>query len=124
MIATKENIDDVLLKQLRKINNNVTSDKTKHVEAEKELINLSKMFQKYQQKNINFLLRVKSYQTRSDSYQNSLVFSTMLNSLTLCNKKANSWKLSGIYFKKIKTFIIDFSKANRKFSFELLLQWE
>lgn len=122
MIATKENIDDILLKQLRKINNNVTSDKTKHVEAEKELINLSKMFHKYQQKNINFLLRVKSYQTRSDNYQNSLVFSTMLNSLTLCNKKANSWKLSGIYFKKIKTFIIDFSKANRKFSFELLLQ--
>ena len=122
MIATKENIDDILLKQLRKINNNVTSDKAKHVEAEKELINLSKMFHKYQQKNINFLLRVKSYQTRSDSYQNSLVFSTMLNSLTLCNKQANSWKLSGIYFKKIKTFIIDFSKANRKFSFELLLQ--
>ena len=86
------------------IKKKITSNKTKHIEADKKLTNLTKKLHKYQKKNMIFLLG-RMYFTSNDDYQNFLAFATMLSSLILdSNRKVTDWILTGISSEKIKPF--------------------
>ena len=72
--------------KLRNITQKVTSNKIKHKEAEKKLVNLSKKVSKILIKRYNFLLG-RMYFTGDDGYQSFLAFSPILNLLKLNNNK-------------------------------------
>ena len=70
----------------------VTSNKTKHVEAEKEITDLTNKVVQISEKG-------------HDGYQNFLVFAPMLSSLILDNnKEVTNWILTRISSKNIKPF--------------------
>ena len=64
------------------INKNITSNKTKHIEAHKKLTDLTKKVAKIAEKGYDFLLG-RIYFTGNEGYQNFLVFAPMLSSLIL-----------------------------------------
>ena len=90
--------------KLKNLNKKFTSDKTKHVEAEKEITDLTNKVAQISQKGYDFLLR-RMYFTGDDVYQNFLVFAPILSSLMLdSNKKVTNWMSTGISSEKINPF--------------------
>ena len=98
-LATKVDIDDLVEKvnfddKLKSLNKKVTSNKTKHVEAEEKITDLTKKDEEILEK---FFLLGKMYFTGDVGYQNFLVFTLMLKSLILdSNKKVTYWILTRI----------------------------
>ena len=92
------------MKKLTNLNQNVTSNKTKHAETEKKVTDLTEKVAKISEKWCDFLLGWV-YFTDNDGYQNFLVFPLMLNSLIWDNNKnVTSWILTGISSESIKPF--------------------
>ena len=60
----------------------MTSNKTKHVETEKEITDLTNKFSQIIEKGYDYLL-CRMYFTADNGYQNFLVFAPMLSSLVL-----------------------------------------
>ena len=95
-LAIKAGIDDFVEKtnfddKLRKLNKKVTSNKAKHLEAEKKLTDLTTKFAQLSDKGDDFLLG-RMYFTGGDGYENFLNFVPMLSSLILdSNKKVINW---------------------------------
>ena len=108
-LTSKNDIADFVKKtdfddKLKNLNKNVTSNKTKHVEAEKKLTDLRNKVTEISEKGYNFLLD-RMYFTGNDGYQNFLAFASILSSLILCrNKKVTKWISTGISSEKIKLF--------------------
>ena len=91
-------------KKLININKKITSNKTKHIEAEKKLTDLTKKIAKTSEKGFDFLLG-RMYFIGDDGYQNFLGFVPMLSSLILDgNRKVTHCISTGISSKKIKPF--------------------
>ena len=73
-LATKDDIDDFVQKRnfdnkLKNLNKIVTSNKAKHVEAEKKLTDLTNKVAQISEKRYDFLLG-KVYFSSDDGYQN------------------------------------------------------
>ena len=86
-LVRKTDFDD----KLKNLNKKVTSNKTKHVEAEKKITDLTNKVAEISEKGYDFLLG-RMYFTGNDGYQNFLVISPILSSLTLdTNKKVTNW---------------------------------
>ena len=86
-LVRKTEFDD----KLKNLNKKVTSNKTKHVEAEKKITDLTNKVAEISEKGYDFLLG-RMYFTGNDGYQNFLVISPILSSLTLdTNKKVTNW---------------------------------
>ena len=82
----------------------ITSNKTKHIEADKKLTDLTKKVAQISERGYDGLLG-RTYFTGNDGYQNFLVFCPMLSSLILdSNKKVTDWISTGISSEKIKPF--------------------
>ena len=85
----------------------VTSIETKHVEAEKEITDLTNKVVQISEKGHDFSLG-RMYFAGNDGYQNFLVFALMLSSLILDNiKEVPNWILTRISSKNIKPFDIN-----------------
>ena len=84
-LVNKTDID----KKLININRRVTSNKTKHVEADKKLNHLTKKTAQISEKGYDFLLG-RMYFTGDNGFQNFLVFAPMLSSLLDSNTKVNN----------------------------------
>ena len=81
-----------------------TLNKTKHVEAEKKITNLTNKVAQISEKGYEFLVG-RMYFTGHDGQLNFVVFPPMLNSLILdSNKKVTNWISTGILTEKIKPF--------------------
>ena len=110
-LATKVNIADFVKEtdfdnKLKNINKKVTPNKTKHVEAEKKLNDLTKKVAHISEKGYDFLLG-RIFFTGDNGYQNFLVFAPIHNSLTLDNnKKFTNWILTRTISEKIEPFDI------------------
>ena len=88
----------------KKLNKKVFSNKTKHVEAEKKITDLTKKVVQISEKAYDFLLG-RMYFTGNDGFQNVLVFAPMLSSLVFgSNKKVTTWISTEIPSEKIKPF--------------------
>ena len=87
--VNKSDID----KKLININKKITSNKTKHIEADKKLTDLAKRVAQISAKGYDFLLG-RMYFTSDDGY------SLILDS----NKKVTNWILTGISSEKNKSF--------------------
>ena len=88
----------------KKLNKKVTSNKTKHVEAEKKITDLSNKIAQISVRGNN-LLWDRMYFTGNADYQDFLVFTSMLSFLTLdYNKKVTNWIYTGISSEKTKPF--------------------
>ena len=86
------------------MNKKVTSNKTKHVEAEKKITDLTNKITQISGKGNGFLLS-RMYFTGNDSNQNFMVSFPMLSSITLVsNKKVTSLILTRISSEKINPF--------------------
>ena len=93
--------------KLKKLHKKVTSNKTKHVEAEKKLINLTNKVTQISDKGYDFSLGWM-YFIGNNGYQNFLIFAPMIISLILyTNKKVTNWISSRISSEKIKPFDIN-----------------
>ena len=85
-------------KKLINIYKKVTSNKAKHVEIEKELIELSGKVKLILTKEYNILL-VRMYITDKDGYHFFKVFTPMLDLQTLDNsEKVTNWLLTGLQY--------------------------
>ena len=85
-------------KKLINIYKKVTSNKAKHVEIEKELIELSGKVKLILTKVYNILL-VRMYITDKDGYHFFKVFTPMLDLQTLDNsEKVTNWLLTGLQY--------------------------
>ena len=71
--VTKTDLDD----KLKILNQKITSNKTKYVQAEKKITALTNKFEQISEELHNFLLG-RMYFTGDDSYQNFLAFAPML----------------------------------------------
>ena len=89
--ATKVDIADFVKKadfdkKPISINKKITSNKTKHLDAEKKLTDMKKKIAQISEKGHHFLLG-RMYFTGDDIYQNFLIFMLMASSLKLDNNK-------------------------------------
>ena len=106
-LATKGDTIDFLKKvyfkdKLKNLNKKVTSNKTKYLEVEKKLTDLTTKAAEISGKGYYFLLG-RMYSSGDNGYQNVLIFAPVLSSLTLdSNKKANNWVSTGISSEKFK----------------------
>ena len=100
-LATKVDVDDLVEKanfddKLKSLNKKVTSNKTKHVEVEEKITDLTKKDEEILEQEYYFLLG-RMYFTGDIGYQNFLVFTLMLKSLILdSKKKVTYWILTRI----------------------------
>ena len=79
-----------MIKKIINIDNKVTSNKTKHIEADKKRTDITKEIAQISEKRYDFLL-ARMYFTRNDGHKNFLGFTSMLSSLILdSNRKANN----------------------------------
>ena len=84
-LVTKTDFDKLI-----NINRKITSNKTKHVEAEKKITYLTNKVAHISEKGYDILLG-RMYFTGNDGYQNFLVFAPMLSSLILnSNRKVTN----------------------------------
>ena len=89
------------------INKKITSNRTKHTEAEKKIVDLTNKVAQISAKGYYFLLG-RMYFTGNDGYENFLVIAPMPNSLTLdSNRKVTNWISTGISSEYIKLFDTD-----------------
>ena len=108
-LATKVDIGNFVEKidfddKLKNINKKITSNKAKHIDAKKKLTDLKNKVAQISKKGYNFLLG-RIHFTGGDSYQNFIVFASMLSSLILdSNKKVSNWISTGISSGKTKPF--------------------
>ena len=78
------------------INKKITSNRTKHTEAEKKIADLTNKVAQISAKGYYFLLG-RMYFTGNDGYENFLVIAPMPSSLTLdSNRKVTNWISTGI----------------------------
>ena len=92
-------------KKLKNINKKITSSKTKHSKAEKEITNLLKEFNKYQEKGMIFCQLYCILQ----AMMNISFFRPMLNLLTMDNnKKVIKLVIDQIIILKLVFFSIKF----------------
>ena len=90
------------MKNQKRSNKRVTSNKTKHVEAEKKLTDLTKKVAEILDNGYDFFLG-RMFLTDNNGYQNFLVFAPMLSSRTLDNNtKGTYWILTRISPEKLK----------------------
>ena len=111
-LATKADIVDFAEKtdfedKLKNLNKKFTSNKTKHLEAEKKLTDLTNKVGQISEKGHNFLFG-RMYFTGDDGFQNFLVFVPMPSSLIRdSNKEVTNCISTGILSQKIKPFDIN-----------------
>ena len=102
-LQKKRGFDDIL----KNLNKKVPSNKTKCIEAEKKVTELTNKIGQISEKQYDFLLG-RMYFTGNDGYQNFLVLVPMLSSVILDgNKKFINWILNGISSENIKLFDIN-----------------
>ena len=90
--------------KLNNSNKKVTSNKTKHIKAEKKLTDLRNKVAQISEKGFDFLLG-RMYFTGNDGYQNFFSFAAMLSLLILdSNKKVTNSISTRISSEKIKLF--------------------
>ena len=90
--------------KLNNLNKKVTSNKTKHIKAEKQLTDLRNKVAQISEKGYDFLLG-RMYFTGNDGYEIFFSFAAMLSLLILdSNKKDTNSISTGISFEKIKLF--------------------
>ena len=86
------------------INKKNTSNKTKDVEAENKITDLTNTVVQISEKGYDFLLGRMCF-TGNNRYQDFLVFTPMLSSLILdSNRKVTNWILTATSSEKIKPF--------------------
>ena len=91
--------------KLKNLDKKFTSNKAKHVDAEKEITDLTNKVAQISEKSYDFLLG-RMYFTGDDVYQN--FFTPMLSSVMLdSNKKVTNWMSTGISSEKINLFNAD-----------------
>ena len=96
---------------VKNLNKKVTSNKKKHVKAEKKVTDLTNKVVQLSEKGYAFLLG-RMYFTRNDNYQNLLVFDPMLSSLILdSNEKVNNWILTRTSSEKVKRLDTNFEET-------------
>ena len=79
-----------MIKKIINIDKKVTSNKTKHIEADKKPTDITKEIAQISEKRYDFLL-ARTYFTRNDGHKSFLGFTSMLSSLILdSNRKANN----------------------------------
>ena len=89
MISQKKHFDD----KSKNLNKKVSSNKTKHIEAEKILSDLKNRVVQISEKGYDFLLSVM-YFTGDDGYQNLLIFVPTLSLLILDSNKIVTIQIS------------------------------
>ena len=120
-----------MIKKLVNINKKITSNKPKHIEADKKATDLTKKVAQISENRYDLLLG-KMYFTGNDGYQNFLVFAPMLSCLILdSNRKVTEWISTGILSEKIKPFDTGLEptmsnlpngRVNLKFNYSALVQ--
>ena len=92
--------------KLKKLNKKVTSNKTKHIKAEKKITDLTNKVTQISENEYYFLVG-KMYFTGNDGYQNFLVFLPMLSSLILdSNKKLLTEYIPEYHLQKLPHLIL------------------